>query len=730
MDRRNFFKLVGTASGAAVTGACGSAAREIIPLLVPEKEIVPGIEEWHPSVCRECGAGCGTIVRVMQAERVIEVEGEKVRQPIAAIKKIEGNPLDPVSGGRLCARGQAAVQGLYHPDRLRGPQKRTGDRSSGQFQTMSWDDAMTQAGDAVAKAVADNPRGIVYIARPQTGTRSLTISRFLEALGAEPAVTVGLGDFAVERRAAAAVFGWDGLPNYEIQDATYVLGIGADFLGGWASPVYYARRFGHFRRGRPGVRGHLVHAESRFSQTAWSADQWLPVRPGGEHALALAIGHLLVVEKWAPALDTVPAGLRQAYSAVDLDKALEIAGVELRVIRRISRELAGSAAPLVVAGASVVQRNSFDAVVAASALNLLLGCVGKPAGVLPPADTPLESFAASRPRTANLLERLETASLVLLDGADPAYAFPASLSRLEKVPAVISFSPFIDDSSSCADWILPDHSPLETAAAVVPEAAPGPALTGSRAFVAPLGESRSTEQVLVELAKGAGKTIESLSPESAFKQVFDGFESKDPDWSGADEFAAYAQRRGGWWAGAFNPSKPPQAHEVAVAALAPGEFEGSADQFPFAFQPYLSVQFGDGSGANLPWLQELPDPASSAMWGLPVEIDPKTAGELGVENGDLVRVTSPQGQLEAPAYVHPAAIPGVVSMAIGQGHRHYGRYAAGRGANPLTLVAAVFERESGALAFGATRVRLEKVARLGRLVQFAPMDHEPHAERH
>jgi anaerobic selenocysteine-containing dehydrogenase len=149
----------------------------------------------------------------MQAERVIEVAGEKVRQPIAAIKKIEGNPLDPVSGGRLCARGQAAVQGLYHPDRLLGPRKHAGERGSGQFEAISWDEAMGQAGETLAKAVADNPRGIVYVTRPQTGTRSATVARFLEAVGAAPAITVGLGDFGVERRAAAAVFGWDGLPN-------------------------------------------------------------------------------------------------------------------------------------------------------------------------------------------------------------------------------------------------------------------------------------------------------------------------------------------------------------------------------------------------------------------------------------------------------------------------------------------------------------------------------------
>jgi molybdopterin-containing oxidoreductase family iron-sulfur binding subunit len=587
---------------------------------------------------------------------------------------------------------------------------------------------MARAGEALAKALTDNPGGIVYLARPQTGARSATVARFLEALGAPPASTVGLMDFSVEHRAAAAVFGWQGLPNYEIQDATYVLGIGADFLGGWVSPVYYARRFGHMRRGRPGLRGRLVHAESRFSQTAWSADKWLPVRPGGEHALALAIGHLLVAEKWAPALETAPAAVRDAYAAVDLDRALAISGLDLRMVRRIAEELASATSPLVVAGASVVQSNSFDAVVASSALNLLLGNVGSKGGVLPPAKAPLEAIASSRPATANLIKRLAGASLVFLDGADPAYALPASMSRLEAVPAVISFSQFVDDSAAYADLILPDHAPLESAAAVVADVAPSAGLTGSRAFVAPLGETRSTEQVLAELAKGVERPIEAVTPESSFQQMFTEYGAKDPDWSGAAEFASYALRQGGWWTEPQAVVSAPAV--VTVPELREAEFAGGAAEFPYLFQPYPSLQFGDGSGANLPWLQVLPDPASSAMWGLPVEIDPQTAVELGVTNGDLLRVSSPQGMLEAPVYVHPAAIPGVVSMAMGQGHRHYGRYAAGRGSNPLAIVAASFERESGALAFGATRVKLEKVGERGRLVQFARVDREPHLERH
>ena len=73
------------------------------------------------------------------------------------------------------------------------------------------------------------------------------------------------------------------------------------------------------------------------------------------------------------------------------------------------------------------------------------------------------------------------------------------------------------------------------------------------------------------------------------------------------------------------------------------------------------------------------------MWGLPVEIDPKTAANMKISTGDRVKVESPHGSLEAAAYVHPAAIPGVLSMAIGDGHKNYTRYASGRGANPISI---------------------------------------------
>ena len=121
MDRRVFFRILSATSAGALSTGCGTNVGKLMPLLVPEREIVPGEEQWHPSVCTACSAGCGTRVRIMEGERVTTDNGEQVRERVAAIKNIEGNPLDPISGGRLCARGQASVQALYHPDRLRNP---------------------------------------------------------------------------------------------------------------------------------------------------------------------------------------------------------------------------------------------------------------------------------------------------------------------------------------------------------------------------------------------------------------------------------------------------------------------------------------------------------------------------------------------------------------------------------------------------------------------------------
>jgi anaerobic selenocysteine-containing dehydrogenase len=700
MDRRGFVKILSVSAG-ALTGSCGKTDK-LIPLLVAEGEIVPGEEQWHPAVCTECAAGCGTLVRIMEGVRTVERGGEQLRQRIAAIKKVEGNPLDPVSGGRLCARGQAAVQSLYHPDRLRGPMQRTGDRGKGQFAPATWEQAIAAVSGKIAKA---DPARIVFLAGPHAGTRSVAISRFAQALGAPAPVVCSLADCAVERKAAELAFGWKGLPVYDLAGARHVLGVGADFLGGWASPVYYSRQFGAFRQGRREVRGYLVQAESRLSITAAAADRWLPLRPGTEPQFLAAVGRILLDAGLARNRTMV-----QPFASADVAVLLASCGLEERRVREAVQALGESDAPLVLAGASIPQSNSLDAILLSHYLNFMLGNVGKPGGVLP------SPAAAAAPfENGRAAEALARAQVVLIDGANPAYTLPPSsgvLQALARAETVVSFAGFLDDTAAWSDLLLPGHHTLESEAALVPAVSPQPAVTVAVPFVKPLYDTHAVETILADLARKMSKEYKAvtardlLPPEAAFDEV---------------------ARQGGLWGEAAKP-EPPSAMGQPPSLPEPASFAGDAAQYPLLFQPYLSQQFHDGAGANLPWLQELPDPVSSSMWGLPVEIDPQLAAHLHVSNGDLVRVESAHGWFEAPAYLHPGAIPGVVSMPIGDGHAHYGRYASGRGANPLSILAPVWEKATGALALGGTRVRLARAGPQRGWIQFASQDRQETTE--
>lgn len=681
MDRRNFFKLVGTASGGAAAGACGKQANEIIPLLVPDEQIVPGVEEWRPSVCPQCPAGCGTIVRVMRAERVVEIDGAKARKPIAAIKKIEGNPLDPVSGGRICALGQAAVQRLYHPDRPRGPKIRNG---AGVLEDAPWDAALDRAAEVLQAASAEE---VLYVSSVASGSRSAAAADFLEGCGYPAAQTPGTFDFEVERAAAQYAFGWNGIPLYEIQDADFVLSIGADFLGGWVSPVFYSRRFGHMRRGREGRRGTLFHAESRCSQTAWAADRWLPVVPRGEHALALAVGALLLQRHGKDAASLPPA-LAATLQRADAAALCAQSGARRAWVETAAERLASAAAPVVIGGASIVHGNSVAAAAAANALNLILDNVGRAGGVRPPSrslETTAVDAEAVRPK------------VVFLDGVAEA-ALPTRVRALLDGAAVIAFQ-----SSERADVLLPDHDALEADRVVSPAASPGFALTGGPSFVRPLYDTRATEDVLRAIARRLGKSI--AVPPPPYERIF----AAQEGFADAAEFAAWAERRGGWWE---DRSKETPARPDSDGPWRPASPGGAADsEYPLTFQTFATVRYGDGRGADLPWLQQLPDPASSLMFDLPLEIDPAAAAGLGIRNGDRVAVYSASGAVEAQAYVNPAAVPGVVSLGVG-----------GK-ADALALPPPQSADGSGAQIFSCA-VRVERLGAAERFLQFTRIDRE------
>ena len=114
MDRRHFIKLTAISGTTAALTACGNPENQVIRF-IPEDELVPGVATWKPSVCPLCNAGCGVIARVMEGDAEVFRNGQAGVIRMGLVKKLEGNPEDPISQGKLCARGQAAVQVTYHP---------------------------------------------------------------------------------------------------------------------------------------------------------------------------------------------------------------------------------------------------------------------------------------------------------------------------------------------------------------------------------------------------------------------------------------------------------------------------------------------------------------------------------------------------------------------------------------------------------------------------------------
>lgn len=724
MQRRDFLKASAITGATAALESCGNPEQQLVRL-IPEEDLVPGVATWKPSICPLCRAGCGVMVRVMEGEAEVIRNGRWGLMKMGLAKKLEGNPDHPVSRGKLCPRGQAALQVTYHPDRLKGPLRRTGPRGSSRFQDVSWDEALKELVSRLAAVRASNltaqagqTRSLVFLSRPVRGRRRELMERFLKGFGAPPLVTFELFDDAVLRRANALSFGLEQLPTFDFARSNYVISFGADFLGTWNSPVAQSIAYGTMRQGRAGLRGKLVQVEPRLSQTGANADEWVPARPGTEGVLALSLAHVILKEKLRPAPPRSPAcqlieGWSSGLAQYAPDKVERQTGVAADKISRLARELAAHLpAVALIAGAPLAQTNGLFGALAVNALNALLDSVGEPGGIF---FTPQpvsrrsvshdSSTGAPRGNARGVLEVVQpllqgepdSAKVLLLYEANPVFALPASLrtrEALEKIPFIASFSSFIDETSELADLILPDHSFLESWVDDAPESGTLTAVASvAPPSMLPLYNTRAMPDVLLDVADQLGDEVRRLLPWKSYQAML--------------QTASDTVRQ---------QMKTPPTRIAAKWQKA--EFDGTAEEYTFHFLPFASQAFLDGSLAHLPWLQEMPDPLSTAMWGSWVEINPKTAERLKIEQGDLVEVASQHGKLQAPAVISPGIAPDVIAMPVGQGHSNFGRYASGRGANPIAILAPLEEPETGSLAWAATRVKIALVGK-GTLALFA-----------
>ena len=687
LDRRRFLTVLGVSAGGsalALSGCSTDRVQKLVPYLVQSEDQVPGVATWYASTCTECPSGCGLHVRTREGRAV----------------KLEGNPEHPINRGKLCSRGQASLQGLYNPGRIKAPMARA---ANGGFVEITWDDAIAR----LAAKVTEAGGRIAVISGAPRGTFSDLLAEWTAALGGR-LVRHESFDHEPVRAANRQVFGLDQVPAHDFGRAKYIVSFGADFLDSWGAPIENQRGFARSHGFAEGDVAKFVYAAPRRDLTGLNADEWLPIKPGSEAALALAMANVLVAERGEGR-----AGLAAALGSYTPAMAAQETGVPAETIERLAREFAAARPSLAVAGGVGSQHAAATEVCAAvNVLNFVAGNIGET--VRFGAELPAADGHAELARLSQAMDAGEVA-VVLVHDANPAYTLPKSsgfAARFAKVGFKVSTSLYLDETAALCDLLLPQHHALER----WDDARPRAGVYGlMQPVMEPVFNTLPAGEILLRVSRKAAGSLARFTAAGWDEHLKARWTALAGELGEADAAAFWhaAVQRGGVWRDP--PAAPPVSLALADGRLAYTRptFEGEGS---FTFLTYPHPMLHDGRGANKPWLMENADPVTKITWHSWVEVSPAAARALDVRDGEVVELTSPYGAVEAPVYVYPGIRDDAVAVPLGFGHTAYGAFAQGRGVNALDLLGAP---RGEFVPYLSTRVAVRKTGGYRKLASVA-----------
>jgi anaerobic selenocysteine-containing dehydrogenase/Fe-S-cluster-containing dehydrogenase component len=680
IKRRDFLKVLGvTGAGATITGC--SEPERLLPYVVAPDEITPGVATWYTTVCDGCSAQCGMWVRTREGRAV----------------KVEGNPNHPVSQGGLCSKGHATLQHLYNPDRFHGPMIREGDL----LRQGTWDEA-----EQLLAARIGASANLMFIGGRMGPSMSNLVDQFVASVNGTRVEYDAVSD-APLREAARLAYGVAGLPRYDIAEARLLLSFSNDFIETGSSPVAHNKGLARMSAvDAAGSKGRFVYLGPRLSTTGLNADEWIPIRPGSEAAVALGMASVIASDASAagPYADVL-----RAYTPAS---AAQAAGVSEDAIRELAERF-GSEIPTLAMGPGVSghHRHATAANVAIMILNEVAGNVGRTvhyeAGVTAAASAYADMESAVGAMAAGQV------GVAIVHGANPAYSMPEASGFVEAFSQAafkVSFASAMDETAALADLILPDHHFFEAWGDSMPRQGVM-ALQQPVMQPVPHFDSKQAGDVLLATSAHMGN---DLGAETFYDFLRNGHMEMHDASMGDFETAWHQALRDG-----------AVEHDMAMADSAPQlqspdaalSFDAPALDLggDLTLLVHPSPRFGGGEFANSPWLQELPDPVSKITWHSWLEMNGNTAEQRGIRVGDIVTVTSPHGSVDVPVWIYPGIREDAVALAMGGGHTNFGRWADGSGVNALALLPSESEQPSGAMVTLATTVTVTPTGERRRL---------------
>jgi menaquinone reductase, molybdopterin-binding-like subunit len=755
IDRRSFLSFV-------VGGAAGTALSPLPWKMTDDLAIWSQNWPWTPdppngevafvnSACTLCPGGCGITVRKIE-DRAVKIEGMKGH---------------PVNDGGICILGLSGLQMLYGPTRVQTPLKRVGSRGEGKWQKISWDKAISEV---LAKLTdlrkAGKAHTVSAISGSDRGTVANLLDRFLNAYGSPNFIrTPSIRD--TYELTLHMMQGVQASAGFDVENASLILSFGSGIIEGWGSPVRMFKANSRLKK----TGGKVIQVDSRLSKTAAKSDKWVPIKPGTEAALALGIAHVIIKESrynkdfvknyafgfndWADSSGNLQKGFKtlviESYSP---KKVAEITGVDKAVIEALARTFALASKPLAICGRGQGKTpGSISEFMAVHALNALVGNINKQGGIwaVPEPDYidwprvemdamasagiqkgRLDSAASDRyPDTQYLLNRFVEnirsgkpygIEALFIDGANPLYTLPdtkETKAALEKIPFIVSFASYMDETTENADLILPNHAYLERYEDVPqPGGFQKPIISLTRPVVSPQFDTRHLGDVILLLAKGLGGTVSKAFPWNSYEDCLEATLGDSLD---------VLLKKGYWTDDRFTPPGWKKAFdtksskfEFAVQnqndagnkTLMPGfEFvkpEGDAGSFPLILVPYDSMRLANGFVGDTPFMIKTVEDTVLKGNDCFVEINPKTAREIRLSEGKPARLETPKGSATVRVHLSESVGPGMIALPRGLGHTAYDDYLAGKGVNTNDLIGPVPDPITGLDAAWGIRAKLSK----------------------
>ena len=755
IDRRSFLSFV-------VGGAAGTALTPLPWKLTDDLAIWSQNWPWTPfppngeatyvnSACTLCPGGCGITVRKIEDRAV----------------KIEGMAAHPINDGGICILGLSGLQLLYGPTRVKTPLKRVGNRGEGRWRKISWDTALSEVSATLAELrKAGKAHTVSCISGSDRGTVANLLSRFLTVYGSPnfirtPSIqdTYELTLFLMQGVQATA--------GFDFENASLVLSFGSGLIEGWGSPVRMFQANSRLKK----TGGKIIQVDARLSTTAAKSDRWIPIQPGTEAALAMGIAHVMIKDflydadfvenhafgfnDWTDSRGNLQKGFKTvALEAYPPQKVADITGVEPSVISELARTFARASKPVAVCGnGQGTTPGSVRGFMAVHALNALVGNINKPGGIraIPEPDyidwprAEMDAAASAGiqkgrldgaggdqyPATLYMLNRfVENIRIakpygieaLLVAGANPLYTLPDTQgvkAALDKIPFIVSFSPYMDETAQYADLILPNHVYLERYEDVPrPVGFNKPIINLARPVVPPQFNTAHLGDVVLQLAGALGGTVSKAFPWKSYETCLEATLGDRLDTLLAEGYWINEEVETSGWANAFDTASAKfefvgrSQNGGEGKPIMPGfdsiKPEGDPGSFPLILIPYDSMRLANGFIGNPPFLVKTLEDTVLKGNDVFVEINPETAGQMKLSGGKKARLETPKGSATVRIHLSERVGKGMVALPRGLGHRAYDDYLAGKGVNFNDLIGPIPDPISGLDAAWGIRAKLSK----------------------